>query len=1021
MLPIRPRRKQLRKRVVGQEEEEEEEGKEEQTPQRQEEKEDEDSAAPVQRVEKKFNNRNKSRQQRREKKSSSALSFGDEEEVVESVNRKTAPFQTPQDVKKKDSSANPTRARKFMRAAKQPTTETATASSNERPSVIPASLLQRSQVGEYTPEKLAALRHNSNTFYFSGSVQPSRPSSHSSIAAERSTTTTTTMVMADAEKEDEEKSGGEFLYDAVPIIPKKEEIERARAKRERMRTYGNILTADEEAKEPGGNKRAEEEFIPLNSTRQDSKRVNQRLIRDSDSDSEEADGDDAVVFEDQAGNRIAFGDPKEMERRQKRLQRRSLYDEIERDRRREERQQKKASDEEEDEEEKDDSSEDEELERWELEQLKKGVRGKEVGSEAVELAMGAISMMDEEEGEDGVKMLMDEDGLFLQRPSSSNAAAAAAIRHGLREGVDAATAQAQAQARATPTVQQIVEKLKQGLNTMQLNTSKHEKKLQQIEDTLKTSATTIDTTQQRMDFLSQQYVYYQELKEYVLDLLDCLKEKMPQISEYDVEMDKIRLEHYVERKKARQREIEETIEDITKSKHSEERGSKKNVELDEFGRDKNAMEQTRKERRREMREKRRRERAERRPARQQEQEDEGWTSEEEDEDEEDYRQAMREYAVERDEILSLANGLFDDALPEFCSLLHIKRRFSYWLRNYSDDYLKSFAYISIADICAPLAMLETLAWDPFFLAHRGKERKQEIEKEEKPTTKEEAVWNSSFQRMNWYRLLEDYGKEEDAEIQQKEGEKEKDTMKKEEQEQQKVQGIHSSKDYALVSVLVRRVIVPKAKELFTHAWDPFSPSQTDFARTLLEQIMPHLRSEKEIKNICAPIVVTMQAAIQQVRVLPLLLEEDPSSPAYSLALSSFWRTLKLLKNIASFHKSLSNRALQALCLDKILNPELIPFLRKLETTLDNTHNPQTELLLVRMCERIMESFPSEWIHYNVGPTELLSSLLLFRELARRLAKRFSTMEEARRDVLLQRLTNVLKQLGDDNDTAMKLE
>lgn len=37
--------------------------------------------------------------------------------------------------------------------------------------LIPVAVLQKSQVGEYTPEKLAELRKNSKTIYFSSHVQ----------------------------------------------------------------------------------------------------------------------------------------------------------------------------------------------------------------------------------------------------------------------------------------------------------------------------------------------------------------------------------------------------------------------------------------------------------------------------------------------------------------------------------------------------------------------------------------------------------------------------------------------------------------------------------------------------------------------------------------------------------------------------------------------------------------------------------------------------------------------------------
>lgn len=40
---------------------------------------------------------------------------------------------------------------------------------------VPVAVLQRSAAGEYTPEKLAELRKNSKTIYFSSGVRPSVP------------------------------------------------------------------------------------------------------------------------------------------------------------------------------------------------------------------------------------------------------------------------------------------------------------------------------------------------------------------------------------------------------------------------------------------------------------------------------------------------------------------------------------------------------------------------------------------------------------------------------------------------------------------------------------------------------------------------------------------------------------------------------------------------------------------------------------------------------------------------------
>ncbi len=143
-----------------------------------------------------------------------------------------------------------------------------------------------------------------------------------------------------------------------PDLPSKEQILRARAKRQRMRDLGEFIPI--------------EETSSLEADADTDESLHSRLVREEELDRETFGRPSldilkflgsmfvnpfviSELYEDHQGSRIAFGDPRERERRQKV----TLYEQIQNAQR-------------------EDEGDDDELHRWELEQIRKGVRSQSI-------------------------------------------------------------------------------------------------------------------------------------------------------------------------------------------------------------------------------------------------------------------------------------------------------------------------------------------------------------------------------------------------------------------------------------------------------------------------------------------------------------------------------------------------------------------------------------------------------------------------------------------------------------------
>jgi len=737
--------------------------------------------------------------------------------------RTTTKLSFNEEVEEEEAFAKPKAGRKLLQGKRQD-------SSPAPKKPVPVAVMQRSAAGEYTPEKLAELRKNSKTIYFSSGVRPSLapPDWPVAMEAEISEVIEPDDGAIPPHQEPQRVRGMDVIDvdDDEEEIPSRTEISKARIRRERIRELG--------------------QFVPLEetsySTELDPEELHSRLVREGEEDPE------PEIFDDEKGGRIAFGDPKERERRHKA----NLLEQI-----------KQAEEE---------DSEDEEIRRWELEQIKKGVRGgKELRKAALEKTKGR-----------------------RKEDIAANDAASTKSQISVPEharGVLSSRTQ-------MPSVEEVQKSLKQALERLEVSHDNEEKELRQVKSSISTAESNAEALRKQLNATSEDFDYYQRLRDYLLDLLDCLKETSGEIEHYNQQSEALILGRYAQRRDGHYLDVQDRIGEIEQGRGDLAEGDPETL----------ARRAERKARRL-ARADERRQRLAGRTARVED--EEGWSSDEESE------QERAQFVASRDDILARASGVFQDVHDEFASLSAIKQRFEEWREEHSAGYYKCFAGVSLVDICVPFVKLQTLAWDPL------------------------APDSVSFEDLEWYRTLSSFGARSHA------------GAVAEKKQQQQQQQKDEEKD--LVPSLVRRWILPKARAFISSAWDPRSRQQTRRVQSLVGDLLVYLPAQADLKTLLQAVMVGLQKALEHVRLANAYL--GLSGPARELAMSQFWNAVKLIGNITSWHEQLSNRALRVMAMDKLLNGQVVPFLRHMKF-------PATQegiSRFVEINEKVLDAFPKHWL------------------------------------------------------------
>ncbi|XP_072254311.1 PAX3- and PAX7-binding protein 1 isoform X2 [Pyxicephalus adspersus] len=399
---------------------------------------------------------------------------------------------------------------------------------------------------------------------------------------------------------------------------------------------------------------------------------------------------------------------------------------------------------------------------------------------------------------------------------------------------------------------------------------------------------------------AERYQFLQEMRGYVQDLLECFREKVPPINELETAMHQLFKQRAARLVQRRQDDIKDESSEF--SSHSSKAVMAPN--LDSFGRDRAAYQEHAKQRRIAEREARR---ARRRQAREvtgkMAEHLEGLSS-----DDEETSTDITNFNTEKDRILKDSSKVFEDTLEIFYSIDCIKEQFETWRCKYFNSYKDAYIGLCLPKLLCPLVRLQLLTWNPL-----------------EPKCRD-------FESMMWFECLLFYGCDENAD--------------------------KEDADVALLPSLVEKVILPKLTGVAENVWDPFSSTQTNRLAAVMQKLIigfpTVVNSEnKNTEALLKALLVRMRRTLDDDVFMPLypknVIENRNSGPCVFFQ-RQFWSSVKLLGNFLKWYGVLSNKCLQELAIDGLLNRYILMAFQNNESGED----------CIKKAQSVLACFPKQW-------------------------------------------------------------
>ncbi|XP_078416306.1 PAX3- and PAX7-binding protein 1 isoform X1 [Cetorhinus maximus] len=451
------------------------------------------------------------------------------------------------------------------------------------------------------------------------------------------------------------------------------------------------------------------------------------------------------------------------------------------------------------------------------------------------------------------------------------------------------------------TIDLVKKRLKDRLDSMKEVHKTNQQRLDKLHEDLENSSKTIERLEGITDD-SGRYRFFQEMRGYVRDLLECFNEKVPLVNDLESAMHQLlkqRAARFVQRR-------QDDIKDESSEYSSHSSKTVMAPSLDSFGRDRALYQENAKQRRIAEREARR---ARRRLAREQAgkmaEHHEGLSS-----DDEETSTDINSFKIENDRIVNESRKVFEDVLDDFCTLDCIKTRFEVWRKMYYTHYKDAYIGLCLPKLLNPLIRLQLIKWNPF-----------------EPNCRD-------FESMLWFESLLFYGCEEGQDPQM------------------------DDVDTYLLPAIVEKVVLPKLTGLAENVWDPLSSSQTSRLVKLILKLVEGYPSvvngeNKYTQTLLKTIVLRIRKTVDEDVFVPLypksVLENKNSGP-YLFSQRQFWSALKLLDNILQWTGIISNRVLQELTVDSLLNRYILLALQNSDPGDDS----------LKKCQSLITCLPKHW-------------------------------------------------------------
>ncbi|XP_054433864.1 PAX3- and PAX7-binding protein 1 [Pteronotus mesoamericanus] len=453
----------------------------------------------------------------------------------------------------------------------------------------------------------------------------------------------------------------------------------------------------------------------------------------------------------------------------------------------------------------------------------------------------------------------------------------------------------------TPVTIDLVKKqLKDRLDAMKevhkANQQQREKHLQSRVD----STRAIERLEGSAGGTGERYKFLQEMRGYVQDLLECFSEKVPLINELESAIHQLYKQRASRLVQRRQDDIKDESSEF--SSHSNKALMAPN--LDSFGRDRALYQEHAKRRIAEREARRTRRRQAREQTGKMADHLEGLSS-----DDEETSTDITNFNLEKDRISKESSKVFEDVLESFYSIDCIKSQFEAWRSKYYLSYKDAYIGLCLPKLFNPLIRLQLLTWTPLEAGCRD------------------------FETMLWFESLLFYGCEE--------REQERDDV-----------------DLALLPTVVEKVLLPKLTVIAENMWDPFSTTQTSrmvgITLKLIDGYPSVVNAEnKNTQVYLKALLLRMRRTLDDDVFMPLypknVLENKNSGP-YLFFQRQFWSSVKLLGNFLQWNGIFSNKTLQELAIDGLLNRYILMAFQNSECGDDS----------IRKAQNVINCFPKQW-------------------------------------------------------------
>ncbi|XP_062609801.1 PAX3- and PAX7-binding protein 1-like [Saccostrea cucullata] len=408
----------------------------------------------------------------------------------------------------------------------------------------------------------------------------------------------------------------------------------------------------------------------------------------------------------------------------------------------------------------------------------------------------------------------------------------------------------------------IRKRLQDRLNSMDEVHRSHTRERDSLVSDISDTEKSIDTCQEQVAGLEERYRFFQEMRGYVRDLVDCLSQKVPEIDNLEQRMLTLWLNRARKLVSRRQQDVRDQCQEYMTSTA--------NVDM-------NSPEAQERQRRAAEREARRSRRRRARELKDIVGHHDGLSS-----DEEENQSEIAKYNLEKESVLGSQERVFEDVVEDFSEVESVRERFEDWKQTYRDTYQDAYIGLCLPKLFNPYIRLSLINWNPL-----------------------EANC-LDFEDTRWFDTLIFYGF------------KLQETISKGDDDVRLLPSIVEKVILPKLTVLAESVWDPLSTTQTSRLVNVVSKLIRDYPC-----IQANNKTTQQLLNV---IVKRIRTTLEDDVFMPLYPKsvlENRSSNSSVFFHRQLWVCIKLLGNILSWHGILSNQMLLSLSLDGLLNRYII--------------------------------------------------------------------------------------------------